>query len=125
MAVWSQNRYIIALLVVVILGHWSLILQGNMERSPQVFEANAIILGVLLKAQWVSGAGCVITSANNTILATIFIYSMCFDFLVLVLNAYKLLGMSRGSTHKVGSSRLAKLIFADGLIYFMIACVLL
>ncbi|KAM6503359.1 hypothetical protein JOM56_000302 [Amanita muscaria] len=104
MAVWSQNRYIIGLLVVVMLGHWSLILQG-----------------VLLKAQWVPGVGCAITSTNNTILAAVFIYSMCFDLLVLCLNAYKLLGMSCGAAQKVGTSRLAKLIFSDGLIYFIIA----
>lgn len=28
MAIWSQNRYIIGFLILVILGHWSLILQG-------------------------------------------------------------------------------------------------
>ena len=28
MAIWSQNRYIIGFLVLVILGHWSVILQG-------------------------------------------------------------------------------------------------
>lgn len=29
MAVWAQNRYIVGLLIVIILGHWSLILQGT------------------------------------------------------------------------------------------------
>jgi hypothetical protein len=29
MAVWLHNKYIVALLVVIILGHWSLILQGR------------------------------------------------------------------------------------------------
>ena len=48
------------------------------------------ILGILLKAEWVPGAGCVITNTNNTILAATFIYSMCFDFTVLVLTAVKL-----------------------------------
>ena len=28
MAIWSQNRYIVGGLVLIILGHWSLILQG-------------------------------------------------------------------------------------------------
>ena len=29
MAIWSQNRYIVGGLVLVILGHWSIILQGH------------------------------------------------------------------------------------------------
>ncbi|KAF8635398.1 hypothetical protein AX15_000398 [Amanita polypyramis BW_CC] len=104
MAVWSQNKYIVGLLIVVITGHWSLILQG-----------------ILLKAQWVPGTGCAITNTNNTILAAVFIYSMCFDLLVIALNTYKLLGIGLGSPRSIGSSRLGKLIFADGLIYFLIA----
>ncbi|KAF8887540.1 hypothetical protein BD779DRAFT_1611503 [Infundibulicybe gibba] len=104
MAVWSQNRYIIALLVLIILGHWSLILQG-----------------VLLNAIWVPGTGCVITKTNNTVLAATFIYSMCFDLVVLLLNAYKLLGINASHHQGLGSSRLAKMIFEDGLIFFFIA----
>jgi len=42
---------------------------------------------------------------------------MCFDFIVLVLNAYKLVGSS------LGSSKIAKMIFEDGLIFFIIAYV--
>ncbi|KAF8735896.1 hypothetical protein AX14_001276 [Amanita brunnescens Koide BX004] len=103
-AVWSQNRYIVGLLVLVILGHWTLILQG-----------------IMLHAEYVQGSGCVIISTNNTILAAIFIYSMCFDLLVIVLNMYKLLGIGIGPPRVFGKSRLSKLIFADGLIYFLIA----
>ncbi|TFK38033.1 hypothetical protein BDQ12DRAFT_135210 [Crucibulum laeve] len=102
MAIWSQNRYIIGFLVLLMLGHWSLILQG-----------------VQLTATWVPGAGCVITKTNNTILAAIFIYSMCFDLTVLALNTYKLLGSSTKSGY--GASRLAHMIFSDGLIFFIIA----
>ncbi|KAF8903939.1 hypothetical protein CPB84DRAFT_1706679 [Gymnopilus junonius] len=99
MAIWSQNIYIVGLLVFVIFGHWSLILQG-----------------VQLKAEWVAGVGCQITQTNNRILATIFIYSMCFDLTVLLLNTYKLLGINGP-----GRSRLTHMVFADGLIYFIIA----
>jgi hypothetical protein len=97
-AVWSQNRYLIVFLVLVILGHWSLLLHG-----------------ILLTAAWQDGIGCVITSTNNRILAISFIYSMVFDFTVLSLTAYKLL------YPKTGRSRLVELIFKDGLIYFLIA----
>lgn len=98
MAVWSQNRYVVIPLVIVILGHWSLILQG-----------------VLLKATWVEGQGCVITQTNNTVLAATFIYGMCFDLVVLVLTASKL-AFQRGQR-----SQLMKMLFRDGLIYFVIA----
>jgi len=103
MAVWSQNIYIVTFLVLLILGHWSLILQG-----------------ILLKATWVDGVGCVITETNNRILAATFIYSMCFDFSVLALNAYRLVGSNSRTTGLAGS-RIAKMIFEDGLIFFIIA----
>ncbi|KXN86499.1 hypothetical protein AN958_09971 [Leucoagaricus sp. SymC.cos] len=105
-AVWAQNRYIIGFLILVILGHWSLILQG-----------------IQLKASWVPGTGCIITETHNRILAAIFIYSMCFDLIVLLLNTYKLAGIRSGSEGMLGKSRLAKLIFTDGLIYFILAFV--
>lgn len=97
MAIWSHDKIIIIPLVLVILGHWALILQG-----------------VLLKAEWVPGQGCVITSTSNTILAATFIYSMCFDALVMCLSAIKLMP-------RTGNSQLIRLLFKDGLIYFMVA----
>lgn len=49
---------------------------------------------------------------------------MVFDFIVLALNAYKLLlGSNNSMTTTMGSSRLGKLLFADGLMYFIIALV--
>ncbi|KXN86498.1 hypothetical protein AN958_09970 [Leucoagaricus sp. SymC.cos] len=97
MAVWSQNKYIVGFLVLVILGHWSLLLHG-----------------VLLTATW-NGTACVITKTENRTLAISFIYSMAFDFTVLCLTAYKLL------SPQTNRSRLVGLIFGDGLIYFLIA----
>ena len=97
-AVWSQSLYIVIPIVLVILGHWSLLLHG-----------------LLISAAWIPGTGCVITKTNNNILAATFIYTMAFDFTVLCLTAYKL--MFPGT----GRSRLVKLIFGDGLIYFMVA----
>lgn len=49
-----------------------------------------IALGVLLKATYDPVQGCVITDTDNTLLAATFIYSMCFDFTVLSLTAWKL-----------------------------------
>ncbi|KAG6812873.1 hypothetical protein H0H92_015801 [Tricholoma furcatifolium] len=99
-AVWSQKWYIVVPLVLVILGHWSLLLHG-----------------ILLKAEWVPGQGCVIVSTDHYLLAITFIYSMAFDFTVLCLTAFKLY-IGSGNTR---TSRLVSLIFKDGLIYFAIA----
>ncbi|EIW55076.1 uncharacterized protein TRAVEDRAFT_172735 [Trametes versicolor FP-101664 SS1] len=103
MAVWSQAWYIVAPLVVVILGHWSLLLHG-----------------ILLKAAWIPGQGCAITNTNNTLLAATFIYSMCFDFTVLALTAFKL-GII--SVPRRDRSKIVRLIFDDGLIFFIVAFV--
>ena len=79
--------------------------------------------GVQLKAVWMPGVGCAITETNNKILATIFIYSMCFDLIVLILNVIKLTGIGWRSNSRptLGQSRLTHMIFADGLIYFIVA----
>jgi len=77
---------------------------------------NRVASGVLLKAEWAQG-GCAIIYTNNKILAASFIYGMAFDFIVLCLTAWKLAFPSGGR------SRLITLIFGDGLIYFLVACV--
>ena len=80
-------------------------------------------VGVLLKAAWnQTGQGCVITQTDTTILAATFIYSMCFDLVVLLLTAIKLAFFGSQRSH------LMNLLFRDGLIYFIIAyvpCILL
>jgi hypothetical protein len=65
---------------------------------------------------WVEG-GCAIINTNSKILAASFIYGMAFDFVVLCLTAWKLAFPSGGR------SKLVTLIFGDGLIYFVVACV--
>ena len=100
MALWSHDKRIVIPIVVIILGHWSLILQG-----------------VLLNAVWVPGQGCVVTSTNNTILAATFIYSMCFDFFVLIMTGIKL----AFPAVRQNQSRIVQLIFTDGLIFFIVA----
>lgn len=81
--------------------------------------------GVQLKAQWVDGSGCIITETNNKILIAIFIYSMCFDLIVLLLNTYKLIQLNAHApvSEMFGQSRLTHMMWSDGLIYFFIAYV--
>ena len=81
--------------------------------------------GVQLKAEWVDGVGCNITETNNKILIAIFIYSMCFDLIVLLLNTYKLIQLNAHApvSEMFGQSRLTHMMWSDGLIYFFIAYV--
>ena len=121
-AVWSQSRVLIVLLVLVIMGHWSLLLHGKLQRiyaphPESLTELIGELVGILLKAEWVPGTGCVIVNTDNTMLAATFIYSMCFDLTVLVLTAWKLVL----PTKRAERSRLVNLIFGDGLIFFFIA----
>ncbi|KAI9569905.1 hypothetical protein HD554DRAFT_461696 [Boletus coccyginus] len=103
-AIWSQNKWIVGIIVLLILGHWSLILQG-----------------VLLKVIWVQGVGCTIVKSNTTILAATFIYSMSFDLVVLCLTAYKLAWTRRISGTPGIHSKLVRMVFSDGLVYFILA----
>ena len=78
------------------------------------FHSKAFV-GVLLKAVWVPVEGCVIVKTDNKLLAATFVYTMVFDFVVLILTGYKLCNAN------VARSRLIVLIFNDGLVYFIIA----
>jgi hypothetical protein len=103
MAIYRNYRPLVVLLVVIILGHWALILQA----------------GVLLKVAWSDETNqCEIVQSNNHILVATFMYSMVFDLLVFLLNAYKL---SSRKENAIGASRLGRMLFEDGLVYFFIA----
>ncbi|KIK68478.1 hypothetical protein GYMLUDRAFT_237528 [Collybiopsis luxurians FD-317 M1] len=104
MAVWSQRWYIVIPLVLVILGHWSLLLHGILIHAAYDPDTKA----------------CIITDTDNKLLAATFIYTMCFDFTVLSLTAWKLV-INAPSSKVMGRSKLVVLIFGDGLIYFFIA----
>ncbi|OAX31917.1 hypothetical protein K503DRAFT_805667 [Rhizopogon vinicolor AM-OR11-026] len=103
-AIWLHNKRVIVLLVLMVVWHWSLMLRG-----------------MLLTAIWVPGVGCQITNSNTTILAVMFIYSMCFDFVVMCLSAYKLVPAQRGT--KGTHTKFIGMLFTDGLIYFLTAYV--
>lgn len=81
------------------------------------------VLGVLLKVIWVQGVGCTIVKSNTTILAATFIYSMSFDLIVLCLTAYKLAWTRRVSGTSGIHSKLVRMVFSDGLVYFILAYV--
>ncbi|KDQ58626.1 hypothetical protein JAAARDRAFT_674650 [Jaapia argillacea MUCL 33604] len=103
MMLWLRKWYIVGPLVVIIMGHWSSLLHG-----------------ILLKAAYFPGQGYVVTHASGPIIAAAFVYAMAFDFLVLILTgirlAFPVIGRSMGQ-----EATLTRLIFTDGLIYFLIA----
>ncbi len=69
-----------------------------------------------------TGQGCVITYTDNTILTATYIYTMTFDLIILALMTTKLFKISAASE---SYSKLRKFVFRDGLIYFIVAYVLL
>ncbi|THH20174.1 hypothetical protein EUX98_g8630 [Antrodiella citrinella] len=73
-------------------------------------------VGVVVKGRWVPGDGCAVTSTNHRILSIMFLYSVCFDFIVLALSAWKLYD-PQWKDH----SQIAKILFKDGLSYFAVA----
>ena len=96
----------------------SLVTRYDMKPTHFVFPFHSnflYMIGVLLKAVWIPGQGCAITETDNKLLAITFIYSMVFDFIVMILTGYKLFSPA------AGRSRLVVLIFNDGLVYFVIA----
>ncbi|OCH84480.1 hypothetical protein OBBRIDRAFT_401328 [Obba rivulosa] len=102
MAIWKMSRYIVVPLAAVIVGHLSLLLLSG--------------VGVPLRSLWVQGEGC-ISNSNSILMLTTLIYTICFNLVVLVLTAW-------GLTYKLGDrrrSRVATLIFKDGLIFFIAA----
>ncbi|KAF5389540.1 hypothetical protein D9757_004077 [Collybiopsis confluens] len=105
LAIYNDSGPLAIILTLVILGHWSLILQAP----------------ILLEVNWDDQSGqCQIISTNNLILAATFIYSMVFDLFVFLLTAYKLF-FRHNQVSVTGSNRLGRMLFYDGLIYFFIA----
>ncbi|KIY68492.1 hypothetical protein CYLTODRAFT_323152, partial [Cylindrobasidium torrendii FP15055 ss-10] len=104
MAIYGQSLYVVIALVILILGHWCLLLHG-----------------LMLDAVWQPSHGCVIKETNLHILAASFIYGMSFDFIVLILMAWKLVLSSRHGLPRTSRPALMTLVFSDGLFYFVVA----
>ncbi|KAI6021040.1 hypothetical protein EDC04DRAFT_3143986 [Pisolithus marmoratus] len=100
-AVW-HNKWITRLVILLIVGHWSLVLQNG-----------------LVITSWTPDLGCVITGTKKMILAAISLYAMGFDLIILCLLAYKL-----ALSHDLGINapgRLSRRLISEGLIYFVIS----
>ncbi|KAI0782933.1 hypothetical protein C8Q75DRAFT_737261 [Abortiporus biennis] len=102
-AVWNMNRWLAIATVLANLGLWGIICTGTQ-----------------ISAAWQDGAGCVITHTDNVTITALYAYSVALDLSVLVLTAYKLFTTMR---HR-DASHLVKILFRDGLIYFVTAFLL-
>lgn len=100
-AIWSRKNYILFGLLFIALGHWSI-----------------LFLGVIsVRAKWNATANvCVVTGTSTTLLRLIYGYTMAFDFTVLAVSTAGLLR----SGGRQGSD-LWKLLFRDGIVYFLVA----
>lgn len=102
-AVW-HNKWITRFIVLLILGHWSLVLQSG-----------------LVITSWTPTSGCAIVDTKNMILAATSLYAMGFDFIVLCLLAYKLAFAHDLGTNALG--RLSRRLISEGILYFVVSFV--
>ncbi|KAG8920223.1 hypothetical protein FRC03_003923 [Tulasnella sp. 419] len=99
-AIWSENWHVIGPLVFLSLGQWGILMHGV----------------TTVKAQWNEAANqCVINSTQPVFLRLIYIYTMSFDFVILVVTV---VGLIKTRSRRTG---LWALLFADGVIYFLVA----
>ncbi|CAE6522150.1 unnamed protein product [Rhizoctonia solani] len=102
-AIWSRNLYVLFGLLLVALGHWAILFLGVISvRSVWNTQANV----------------CVVTGTSTTLLRLIYGYTMAFDLTVLVVSTAGLLRSGGWN-----GSDLWKLLFRDGIVYFVVAFV--
>ncbi|KAF8226507.1 hypothetical protein L208DRAFT_1425050 [Tricholoma matsutake] len=99
---WECQKIIIILLGVLCLAHWALLYQ-TMFIVTAVWEDHTL--------------GCVITGTNPSLLNTTFFFTIGFDFIIFVFTAVVLLKKHSASAQ----TDLWKLLFQDGLIYFLVS----
>ncbi|KAF9522121.1 hypothetical protein CPB83DRAFT_140360 [Crepidotus variabilis] len=105
-ALWGNNKYIIAAVIF----------------AASVQSALVIIITIDINGAWVPTIGCLVTGGESY-MSALFIYTMCFNAAVFVLTIVKLakIGTNANSKRLMTQSKLTTIIFADGLIFFIIA----
>ncbi|KAI0081513.1 hypothetical protein K474DRAFT_1671729 [Panus rudis PR-1116 ss-1] len=96
-AVWQRSKWIVGLIIVLTLGHWSLILHGPITRTSRRPTGE-----------------CIIEHVQINFLAANFIYSMAYDLVILLLTAYKITRFTNGRYRGV-----IRVLFQDGLVFFL------
>ncbi|KAG9032012.1 hypothetical protein FS837_002841 [Tulasnella sp. UAMH 9824] len=103
-AIYSKNLYVVVPLIVLSLGQWGILFHGisTVEATWQDLPTG--------------GGACVVTAAPQVFLQLLYIYTMSFDLIVLVLSTVGLVfapGRNR--------SGLYNLLVRDGLVFFIVA----
>jgi len=103
-AIWARNPYVMWPLVFINVGQWAILMHS----------------AITVHAVWEPAAAqCVITAAPQIYLQLLYIYTMIFDFLVLLLSTIGLLRV--GGRSGSGGSGLWSLLIKDGLVFFIVA----
>jgi len=98
-AIWSKNIYIVIPLCVLSMGQWGILLHGI----------------VTVNSSWSEQAmTCIVNSAQPAWINAIYVYTMSFDLIVLILS-------TTGLLLSPGRSNLWQLLFKDGIVFFLIA----
>ncbi|KAF9528693.1 hypothetical protein CPB83DRAFT_906705 [Crepidotus variabilis] len=105
-ALWENNLYVISAVALASSGQFALV----------------ILIVIAIRGTWNPTIGCML-SGGESYTTALFIYTMCFNGAVLVLTTVKLMKMNVNahSNQMLGQSKLTHIIFADGLIFFIIA----
>lgn len=98
-AIWSRNLMVVIPLGVLALGQWGILLHG-------VITIHAIYSD--------AARSCVVTDTLPIFLDLIYVYTMAYDLIVLLMSS---IGLIRTS----GRSDLWALLFQDGIVYFVVA----
>ncbi|KDN44195.1 hypothetical protein RSAG8_05668, partial [Rhizoctonia solani AG-8 WAC10335] len=100
-AIWSRSVWVVAPLLLIAVGHWSILLHGI----------------IAVRANWNATVGvCVVTGTSNIFLRLLYNYTMAFDLFVLILSVAGLLRAGHGR-----GTGLWSLLFRDGIAYFTVA----
>lgn len=124
MVVWNMRWPCVVVLCLLSTGQWILAVLGTCSFNLTGGHYDTCWLRpsevvVKTRAAWYSISGCLLSHTPTREISALFLYSSCFDFIVLLLSAVRLL-----TVNATKRSKLANLLFQDGLIYVVVAFVL-
>ncbi|KAI9567127.1 hypothetical protein HD554DRAFT_1026886 [Boletus coccyginus] len=97
--IWKNSRFVHLLLLLLALGHWTILVTGT----------------ATVKISWLNGV-CVTHFTQPGVTAGVYVYTVCYDLLVLVLSVVKL-------SYQPSKSPLKEHLRAQGILYFTVAAI--
>ncbi|KAI9567132.1 hypothetical protein HD554DRAFT_1027648 [Boletus coccyginus] len=98
--IWKNSRLVHLLLLLLALGHWTILVTNT----------------ATVKASGLNGV-CVIHYTQPAVTAGVYVYTMCYDLLVLVLSVVKL-------SYQPSTSPLKERLRTQGILYFAVAAII-